>query len=85
MNAIRVKTHIDSETLHLPELSPLIGMDVEIIVIEDVAAQGTSTANSGKGWFDRHFGAGWPDKIDDGFEKTLEEWRRTDRPADVPE
>lgn len=32
MNVIRVKTHLDSETVHLPELRPLVGRDVEIVV-----------------------------------------------------
>ena len=36
MHAIRVKTHLQSETLHLPQLKGLIGKDVEIIVFEDV-------------------------------------------------
>ena len=35
MNAIRIRRQIDSETLHLPELKPLFGKMVEIIVLED--------------------------------------------------
>lgn len=35
MNAIRIRTTIESETLHLPELKELIGQTVEIIVLED--------------------------------------------------
>jgi hypothetical protein len=35
MNAIRVRRRIESETLHLPELRPLIGKTVEIIVVEE--------------------------------------------------
>jgi hypothetical protein len=35
MNAIRIHKTIDSETLHLPELKPLIGRTVEIIVLEE--------------------------------------------------
>lgn len=35
MNAIRIHKTIDSETLHLPELKPLIGRAVEIIVLEE--------------------------------------------------
>ena len=35
MNAIRVKTHLESDTLYLPQLKALIGKDVEIIVLED--------------------------------------------------
>ena len=35
MTAIRIHKQIDSETLHLPEIRPLIGKQVEIIVIEE--------------------------------------------------
>ena len=33
MNALRIWTHIDSETLRLPDLKQVIGKDVEIIVL----------------------------------------------------
>ncbi len=36
MNAIRVHTKIESETLHLPELKPFIGKSVEIIVLDEM-------------------------------------------------
>ena len=35
MNAIRIRKTIDSETIHIPELRPMIGHEVEIIVLED--------------------------------------------------
>lgn len=35
MTAIRIRTRVDSETLYLPELRPLIGQEVEIIVLEE--------------------------------------------------
>ncbi len=35
MNAIRIRKTIDSETLYLPELKPLLGRAVEIIVLEE--------------------------------------------------
>ena len=35
MNAIRIRKKIESETLHLPELKPLVGRTVEIIVLEE--------------------------------------------------
>jgi len=38
MNAIRIRTTITSETLHLPELRSLIGEEVEILVTEQPAA-----------------------------------------------
>src|SRR6266404_3247571 len=37
MNAIRIRKKIDSETLYLPELRPLVGKTVEIIVREEAA------------------------------------------------
>ena len=41
MNAIHIQTKILSETLYLPELKPLIGHTVEIIILEIGAAKGT--------------------------------------------
>ncbi len=43
MNAIRIRKTLDSETLHLPELKPLLGRAVEIIILENGPAihQGT--------------------------------------------
>jgi hypothetical protein len=35
MNAIRIRRTIDSEMLYLPELKPLLGRTVEIIVLEE--------------------------------------------------
>ncbi len=35
MSVIRIHRRIDSETLHLPELRPLIGKAVEIVVTEE--------------------------------------------------
>jgi hypothetical protein len=41
MNAIRVRKHIDSEVLHLPELQEMIGRDVEIIILSrDLGEEG---------------------------------------------
>ena len=37
MHAIHIRMKIDSETLHLPELKPLIGKTVEIVVREQAA------------------------------------------------
>jgi hypothetical protein len=38
MNAIRIHKTIESETLYLPELKPLIGQTVEIIVLPESLA-----------------------------------------------
>ena len=37
MDAIRINTKLDSETLYLPQVRPLIGKSVEIIVQEQAA------------------------------------------------
>jgi len=37
MNAVRIRRKLDSDTLYLPELKPLIGKNVEIIVLEESA------------------------------------------------
>jgi hypothetical protein len=37
MNAVRIRRKLDSETLYLPELKPLLGKNVEIIVLEENA------------------------------------------------
>ena len=39
MSAIRILKHLDSETLHLPELRALVGKDVEIVVEERLPEQ----------------------------------------------
>jgi hypothetical protein len=36
MDAIRINTRLDSDTLYLPQVRPLIGKTVEIIVREEV-------------------------------------------------
>lgn len=43
MQAIRIKQRLDSETLHLPQVRPLLGKHVEIIVLEDAAAEPQET------------------------------------------
>jgi hypothetical protein len=46
MNAIRIRKKLDSETLHLPELRPLLGRTVDIIVLAEETA---STVQLGTG------------------------------------
>lgn len=41
MNAIRIETTINSETLYLPQLKPLIGRSVEIIIKESATPRVT--------------------------------------------
>ena len=54
MNAIRIRRTIDSDTLHLPELKPLLGRTVEIIVLEEETPStirpGTDTASPVTQW-----------------------------------
>jgi hypothetical protein len=38
MEALKLTRHVDSETLHLPELRAFLGKDVEIIVREAASA-----------------------------------------------
>ncbi len=38
MEPIRIRTKVESETLHLPQLKPLIGKAIEIFVVELVPA-----------------------------------------------
>ncbi|XXX73190.1 hypothetical protein WMF30_36630 [Sorangium sp. So ce134] len=37
-NAIRIHTQVTSDTLHIPELSALVGKNVEVIILEDESA-----------------------------------------------
>lgn len=45
MSTIRIETTIDSDTLYLPQLKPLVGKSVEIIVRE-IATPNISPATS---------------------------------------
>ena len=39
---ISIRRHLDSQTLVLPELEPMIGLDVRIIVVEEPASDADS-------------------------------------------
>jgi hypothetical protein len=78
MTAIRIETQLESETLYLPQLKPLVGKSVEIIVREKtvpVVTPGTSN------WTDVE--AAVRDLKDYGFDARREaretELRRTER------
>jgi hypothetical protein len=45
MNAVRIRRKLDSETLVLPELKPLIGKTVEIIVLEEAGPVASGTGD----------------------------------------
>ncbi len=46
MSTIRVHRKLESETLHLPELRPLIGKTVEITVVERPATESTPAVDA---------------------------------------
>jgi hypothetical protein len=73
MNAVRIRKFLGVPIPQLPELAPMIGKNVEIIVLEDSAGGGTTRAPAR---FDDLKG-GWPDdQLSDGFEEALDRWRR---------
>ncbi len=38
MNAIRIRTRVDAETVrHLPELEPMLGKEVEMIILDETS------------------------------------------------
>ena len=53
MDALRIQTHVSSDTLHLPDLKQVIGKDVEIIVLvepsDSTSHKKTRTPGSAKG------------------------------------
>jgi hypothetical protein len=75
MNAIRVRKKINSETIHLPELRPLIGKTVEIIVREEPAAP----AGTEKDW-EAWFASAGEDRIDSELYKQYREFDRQRHP-----
>lgn len=51
MNAIRITQILESDTLHLPQLRPWVGREVEIIVLETSAAgQAAAPGDFGEDW-----------------------------------
>jgi hypothetical protein len=67
MNAIRIRKKIESETLHLPELKPLIGKTVEITVLEAPPSAQTSVGSS----YDALFALAGKDVVDPEAYKQL--------------
>lgn len=47
INAVRIRTTIESENLRIPELAGLVGKRVEIIVVEDEPASAAGTGPNG--------------------------------------
>jgi hypothetical protein len=50
--AVRIRTRVVSETLHLPELRPLIGKEVEIVV-QEARAPARNSPNGAADWNSR--------------------------------
>ena len=46
MNAIKIHTHLESDTIRIPELRPMIGKDVEITIREEVPEEYKSLADA---------------------------------------
>jgi hypothetical protein len=90
---IRLSKHIDSETLHLPELRSLIGQDVEIIVIGSNGRQSSQfwqapdldTLATQQGLADASImGAPlskWEADAFDGLDEAREQWRIEEKQA----
>jgi hypothetical protein len=53
MNALRIRRKLDSDTLHLPELRPLLGRTVEIIVLEEESLAGIRPGSGDWAAFDQ--------------------------------
>jgi hypothetical protein len=70
MSVIHVTQQIESDTLHLPELRPLIGKKVEITIRE------VANINEGKNGWDALSELAGQDLLD---EKVIEEYREFDR------
>jgi hypothetical protein len=50
METIRIRKRLDSETLHLPELRPMLGREVEIIVQDAVETEPTKDISEKPIW-----------------------------------
>lgn len=90
MSAIRVKTVIDSDTLHLPQLRPLIGHSVEIIVVDQEPPQEDDAFWKGRSVDELAAMQGvtapksleelygdWTDEDFKGFEQAVRKWRES--------
>ena len=68
MNAIHIFRQLDGETLHLPELRPLIGKRIEIIVQEDFSTPAIPKAATP---YDAFFALSGTDSVDPEAYKEL--------------
>jgi hypothetical protein len=65
MNAIKIHTRLESDTIRLPQLRPMVGKDVEIIVLEQPAESRQSV--------ERFLRSGGRHLVDAGVVKRLRE------------
>lgn len=70
MNAIHIRRTLDSEVLHIPELKPLIGKTVEIVIREEQPKHATEAE------WDAFFAQDEGDLIDPEIYKQLREYDR---------
>lgn len=78
MSVLRIRKRLDEPIPQLPELTPLVGRTVEIIVRDESDIEASEhVANAGSpARFDDLLG-GWPeDEQADGFEEAVRELRR---------
>jgi hypothetical protein len=79
MSVIRIHRRVDSETLHLPELRPLIGKAVQIVVTEEP----TLPTATEKGW-EAFFAKAGSDLVDPEVYKQYREFdRQHNKPPDL--
>jgi hypothetical protein len=83
-NPLRIRTRVDSETLHLPQLRPLMGKNVEIAVVEDVADSGNGKPRTVQS-IDQLRSALPGDSFGDSFDEALRAWREQPWRTDEPE
>ena len=67
MAVIRILTRLESETVHLPEIQPLVGRDIEIIVREQTPARAIAAPEKWKEFFARRRGAVVDQKLIDDY------------------
>ncbi|HET6250609.1 MAG TPA: hypothetical protein VFE47_23175 [Tepidisphaeraceae bacterium] len=101
MNAIRFRKHLDGPIVEFPELTPMVGKEVEIIALEDSSVLTNGVDTSGMSALERYDAAhggpppfakfedltnGWPEEDrNDGFEEWVDEIRQQPWTREVEE
>ena len=79
MPPIRIYTHVDSDTLHLPQLATLVGKDVEIVIRE-----ASPTPPAGEEDWEALFAVAGTDLVDpDVYQQYREFDRQRNRPPEL--